>query len=55
MDEGNIVVIDNLVSTSRTNALSAKQGKVLNEKIGNLQTQIDNVASDEDIDAIFAA
>lgn len=33
LDESNIV--NNLTSTSTTNVLSAKQGKVLNEKFGN--------------------
>ena len=28
-------VVDNLTSTSTTDALSAKQGKVLNDKIGD--------------------
>lgn len=32
---GGITVVDNLTSTSTTNALSAKQGKILNEKITN--------------------
>lgn len=40
-------VIDNLVSTDATAALSANQGRILNEKI-------ENVATEEDIDAIFA-
>lgn len=53
MDEGNVVVIDNLVSTSRTDALSARQGKILNEKIVNIESTIDDVATDNDIDAIF--
>jgi hypothetical protein len=53
MDEGNVVVIDNLVSTSRTDALSARQGKILNEKIVNIESIIDDVATDNDIDAIF--
>lgn len=42
-----ITVIDNLESTDATAALSANQGRVLNEKI-------ENIATDEDIDAIFA-
>lgn len=40
-------VIDNLTSTDTTAALSANQGRILNEKI-------ENVATEEDIDAIFA-
>lgn len=32
---GGIVVVDNLTSTSTTDALSAKQGKILNDKITN--------------------
>lgn len=42
-----INVIDNLTSEDATAALSANQGRVLNEKI-------ENTATDEDIDAIFA-
>ena len=60
MDEGNVVVIDNLASSSKIDALSARQGRVLNEKIAasnaritNIETAINNVATDEDIDAIF--
>ena len=40
-------VIDHLESTDPNAALSANQGRVLNEKI-------ENTATDEDIDAIFA-
>ncbi len=39
-------VIDHLESTDATAALSANQGRVLNEKITN-------TATDEDIDTIF--
>lgn len=35
---GGITVVDNLTSTSTTNALSAKQGKILNDKITNTNT-----------------
>ena len=42
-----INVVDNLTSTDKYSALSANQGRVLNEKI-------ENVATDADIDAIFA-
>lgn len=55
MDEGNILVINHLVSDSTTDALSANQGRVLNEKIETIQNQIEDVATDEDIDAIFTA
>lgn len=40
-------VIDNLESTDTTAALSANQGRVLNEKI-------ENTATEAEIDAIFA-
>lgn len=40
-------VYDGLDSTSTLRALSANQGRILNEKI-------ENVATDADIDAIFA-
>lgn len=42
-----INVIDGLTSTDKYAALSANQGRVLNEKI-------ENVATNDDIDAIFA-
>lgn len=42
-----ITVIDHLESEDTNAALSANQGRVLNEKI-------ENVATNEDIDAIFA-
>ena len=35
---GGIAVVDNLISTSTTEALSAKQGKILNDKIINTNT-----------------
>lgn len=38
-------VVDNLTSTSGTDALSANQGKVLNEKFANVVTQADVVNS----------
>ena len=44
---GEIEVIDHLDSTDGFAALSANQGRVLNEKITN-------TATDTDIDAIFA-
>lgn len=53
MDEETIAVVNNLVSNSATDALAARQGKVLNEKILAIQEELDNVATDTDIDAIF--
>lgn len=41
-----IEIVDNLTSTSSTAALSANQGRVLNEKINNLETLNDNVLVD---------
>lgn len=55
MDEDSFEVINNLLSDSTTNALSAKQGKVLKELIDGLREDINNVATDADIDAIFTA
>ena len=54
MDEETFSVINNLVSTSATDALSAQQGKVLNEKIMAIQEELENVATNDNIDAIFA-
>lgn len=50
LGKGNITtpkttVVDNLTSTSGTDALSANQGKVLNEKFANVVTQADVVNS----------
>lgn len=50
LGKGNITtpkttVVDNLTSTSGTDALSANQGKVLNEKFANVITQADVVNS----------
>lgn len=42
-----INVIDNLTSTDKYSALSANQGRVLRE-------MLENVATNDDIDAIFA-
>lgn len=53
MDEETILVEDNLISTNSYNALSANQGRVLNEKIEDVKTTIQNIATNEDIDAIF--
>lgn len=44
---GEIEVIDHLESTDGSAALSANQGRVLNEKITN-------TATDSEIDALFA-
>ena len=35
---GGVTVVDSLTSTSTTDALSAKQGKILNDKITNINT-----------------
>ena len=44
MSERAIVnIIDNLDSTSTTDALSANQGRVLNEKIGALDTRVETL------------
>lgn len=48
---GEIELYDGLDSNSALYALTAKQGKILNEKIENFITN--NKASDSDIDAIF--
>lgn len=53
MDDETFSVINNLNSDSGTDALAAKQGKVLNGKIEDLRTLIENTATDADIDAIF--
>lgn len=55
MEEETFSVVNNLISTSATDALSAYQGKVLNEKILAIQEELENVATDSDIDAIFTA
>ena len=39
-------VVDNLESTSETDALSAKQGKILNDNIGNISTILDNISGE---------
>ncbi len=53
MDEETFSVVDNLISNSASDALSAKQGRILNEKIKEIQTTLASVATDADIDAIF--
>lgn len=40
---GGTTVIDNLTSTSSSSALSANQGRVLNEMIEELDTRIDTL------------
>ena len=55
MDEETIYVVDNLISNSATDALSARQGRILNEKVVAVETTIGNIASDSEIDAIFVA
>ena len=42
-------VVDNLTSTSSTDALSAKQGKVLNDKVESDWTRIDILATDHSV------
>ena len=47
---GEIEVIDNLTSEDAYNALSARQGVVLNQKIEN---HLDDLITDSDIDSLF--
>ena len=42
LDVGAVPIVDNLTSTSTTSALSANQGKVLNEKIEALSSDVDS-------------
>lgn len=42
LDVGAVPIVDNLNSTSTTSALSANQGKVLNEKIESLSSDVDS-------------
>lgn len=44
-------IVDNLESTDPTKALSAKQGKVLNEELGELEAKVDEFNEDLGIDA----
>lgn len=54
MDEQDTpAIVDNLISNSSSDALSARQGRILNEKIQEIQTALANVATDTDIDAMF--
>lgn len=48
-----IEVIDGLDSDSTTDALSANQGRVLNEKIDGAIEAIERIATNADIDALF--
>lgn len=40
---GGTTVIDNLTSSSSSSALSANQGRVLNEKIGALELRVEDL------------
>lgn len=40
---GGTTVVDNLTSTSSSSALSANQGRVLNEKIEALDTRVEEI------------
>lgn len=42
-------IVDNLESTDPTKALSAKQGKVLNEELGELEAKVDDFIESENI------
>lgn len=54
MEEQTIDIINNLASTRTDAALAALQGRVLNEKILAIQEALESVATNADIDAIFA-
>lgn len=45
LNNSKVTVIDSLTSTSTTEALSAKQGKVLDEKIGAINTNMENLGA----------
>lgn len=53
MAEETISVINNLTSNSSTDALSARQGKVLKGLIDDLAASIE-IATEAEIDALFA-
>lgn len=53
MGEETITVINHLSSTSTTDALSAKQGKVLKEMIEELANSIE-IATEAEVDALFS-
>lgn len=53
MDEETFEVVDNLISNSASDALSARQGRILNEKIVAIQETLANLATEEEIDALF--
>jgi hypothetical protein len=55
MGEESFEVIDNLLSESTSDALSANQGRLLGERVAALEAALENVATNADIDAIFAA
>ena len=46
INSNSITIADSLVSTSITEALSAKQGKILNDKITNLDSSIGAISFD---------
>lgn len=48
-----IEVVDGLDSDSTTDALSANQGRVLNERIDVVVASIERIATNADIDALF--
>lgn len=59
MDEQQIEIIDNLISTLTDAALSARQGKVLKGYIDEINETLDSIGATEtatnaEIDAIFA-
>ena len=45
LNSSKVTVTDSLTSTSTTEALSAKQGKVLDEKIGAINTNMENLGA----------
>ena len=45
LNKSKVTVTDNLTSTSTTEALSAKQGKVLDEKINSINTNMENLGA----------
>lgn len=53
LDKSKTVVIDNLTSTSTTAALSANQGKVLDEKIGAINTNMENLGAGDMLKSVY--
>lgn len=53
MDEETISVVNNLTSNSSTDALAARQGKILKGMIDELANSIE-IATEAEIDALFA-